>query len=79
MSDDECRKVMQVITDTYHCLRQGKVYNKARALGNNVTAIANGTKIQQLIADYREAGLSLSQTTLLINRLAHTANWMAWL
>jgi hypothetical protein len=67
MSDDERRKVTRVITDTYHCLRQGEVYDKARASHNNVTAIVDGTKIQQLIADYREAGLSFSQTTLLIN------------
>jgi hypothetical protein len=75
MSDDECRKVMRVITDTYHCLHQGEVYDKARALHNNVTAIADGTKIQhQLIADYREAGLSFSQTTLLINMHCNKSN-----
>ncbi len=67
MSDDERRKVTQVITDTYNCLHQGEVYGKARASRNNVTAIADGAKIQQLIAVYREAGLSFSQMTLLIN------------
>jgi hypothetical protein len=67
MSDDKHRKVTRVITDTYHCLRQGDIYDKARASRNNVPTIADGTKIQQLISDYREAGLSFSQTTLLIN------------
>jgi hypothetical protein len=67
MSADKRGKVVQVITDRYHSLRRGKVYDEGRALQNNVTMIANGSKIQQLIADYREAGLSFSQTTLMIN------------
>ena len=74
MSADKCRKVTRVITDTYHCLWQGEVYNVARASCDNVTAIADGTKIQQLIADCREAGLSYSQTTLLINMHCHKNN-----
>jgi hypothetical protein len=67
MSADKCRKMIRVITDTCHCLHHGEVYNEGRALQKNVTAIADGSKIQQLIADYREARLSYSQTTLMIN------------
>jgi hypothetical protein len=67
MSADERRKVKQVITDTYHSLCRGEDYNKGRASRENVTEIADGSKIQQLVADYREHGLSYSQTTLMIN------------
>jgi hypothetical protein len=67
MSSDKCRKVKLVITDTYHNLHSSEVYNEGRTLQKNLTAIANDSKIQQLIADYREAGLSFSQTLLMIN------------
>jgi DNA-binding IclR family transcriptional regulator len=33
----------------------------------NETAIAEGSKIQQLVADYRETGLSYSETIMVIN------------
>ena len=39
-----------------------------------IAAIADGTKIQQLIADYRDARLSYSQRTLLINMHCHKNN-----
>ena len=67
MSADECRKVKQVISDTYHNLHHSEVYNAGRPSQKNATAIANERKIQQLIANYREAGLSYSQTMLMIN------------
>jgi hypothetical protein len=67
MSADERRKVEQVITYTYHSLCRGEEYNEGRASRENVTKTADGSKIQQLIADYREHGLSNSQTTLMIN------------
>ena len=67
MSADECRKVEQVITYTYHSLCCGQEYNEGRASCENVTEIADGSKIQQLVANYREHGLSYSQTTLMIN------------
>ena len=67
MSADERRKVKQVITDTYHSLCGGEDYNKGRASRETITEIADGSKIQQLVANYRERGLSYSQTTLMIN------------
>jgi hypothetical protein len=74
MSADDRRKVMQVITETYHCLRCDKVYDKGRALQNNVATIVDGSKIQQLIANFREAGLSFSQMTLMINMYCNKNN-----
>jgi hypothetical protein len=59
---------MQVITDTNHCLPRDEVYNEG------VATVADGSKIQQLIADYREAGLSFSQTTLMINMYCNKNN-----
>jgi hypothetical protein len=67
MSADKHRIVEQITTDTYHSLHCGEVYNEGRALQNNVTIKANGSKIQLLIANYREARLRFSQTTLMIN------------
>jgi hypothetical protein len=64
---DECRKVERIITKTYHSLLGGEEYNEGRKSRKNLTAIADGNKIQQLVADYREAGLSFSQTTVMIN------------
>jgi hypothetical protein len=63
----KCRKVELVITNTYHSLHCGEQYNEGRKLRENLTAIADGNKIQQLVAIFREAGLSFSQTTVMIN------------
>ena len=67
MSADECRKVERIITNTYHSLLCSEEYNEGRKLQKNLIAIADGNKIQQLVANCREAGLSFSQTTVMIN------------
>ncbi len=67
VSADERRKVERIITKTYHSLLRGEEYNKGRKSRKNLTTIADGDNIQQLVADYREAGLSFSQTTVMIN------------
>ena len=51
-------------------MRRGEVFDKGRISlisQKNKTAIADSRKIQQLLADYRECGLSYSETTFLIN------------
>jgi hypothetical protein len=40
---------------------------KAGHFDKNETAIANGSKIQQLVADYTKTGLSYSETMMVIN------------
>ncbi len=67
VSADERRKVELIITKTYHSLLRGEEYNKGGKSRKNLTAIADGNNIQQLVTDYREAGLSFSQTTVMIN------------
>ncbi len=67
VSADKRRKVERIITKTYHSLLHGEEYNKGRKSRKNLTAITDGNNIQQLVADYREAGLSFSQTTVMIN------------
>jgi hypothetical protein len=59
--------VETVIYKIYHSLRNGKIYDKNRSLQQNEMAIANSSKIQQLVADYRETGLSYSETMMVIN------------
>ena len=67
MTANERRKVERVIHKTYHSLRNGEIYDESRSSRQNETAIADGSKIQQLVADYRETGLSYSETTMVIN------------
>jgi hypothetical protein len=67
MTANECRKVERVIHKTYHSLRNGEIYDESRSLRQNETAIADGSKIQQLVADYRETGLSYSETAMVFN------------
>ncbi len=49
----ERRKVEWIITKTYHSLLCGKEYDEGRKSRKNLTVIADGNKIQQLVADYR--------------------------
>ncbi len=67
MTANKCRKVETIIYTTYHSLHNGEIYNKSKSSRQNETAIANGSKIQQLVADYRETGLSYSETMTVIN------------
>ena len=46
----------------------GEVYDPRRVTWEGTTFIKEGSKEQQLVADYRERGLSLTETTMLINR-----------
>jgi hypothetical protein len=67
MTAEERRKVETVISETYQSLRREEVFDKGRISQKNKTAIADGSKIQQLLADYQEIGLSYSKTAFLIN------------
>ena len=67
MTANECRKVERVIHKTYHSLRNGEIYDKSKSSQQNETAIVDGSNIQQLVADYRETGLSYSETMMVIN------------
>jgi hypothetical protein len=67
MTAEENRKVETVISDTYQSLRQEEVFDEGRISRKNKTTIADGSKIQQLLADNQESGLSFSETTFLIN------------
>jgi hypothetical protein len=67
MTAEERRKVETFISDTYESLRQEEVFDEGRISRKNKTAIGDGSKIQQLLADYQESGLSFSETTFLIN------------
>lgn len=60
-------KVEKVICITYHSLRNGKLYGISKSSHGNETAIADGSNIQQLVTDYRETGLSYSETMMVIN------------
>ncbi len=51
---DEHRKVERIITKTYHSLLRGEEYNEGRKSRKNLTAIADGKNIQQLVANYRD-------------------------
>ena len=62
MTANERRNVEQVIHKTYHSLRNGEIYDESRSSQQNETAIADGSNIQQLVADYRETGLSYTTT-----------------
>jgi hypothetical protein len=67
MTANKCRKVETVIYKTYHSLCNGKIYDKSRSSRQNETTIANGSKIQQLVADIKETGLSYSEAMMVIN------------
>jgi hypothetical protein len=66
-SEVDRRTVYKVIRETYTCAVNGEVYDPSRKRRENKSSIAKGSEIEKLVADYREAGLSYSQTTLLIN------------
>jgi hypothetical protein len=68
MQSDQRRRVRKVIEETHQALLSGKSYDPTKALRAGTTAIKDGTKEQQLVADYRERGLSLTETTMLVNR-----------
>ena len=47
-------------------------YNPSRAHPPGCSKIEDGSQEQQLVADYRERGLSYSETTILINRWCYS-------
>ena len=67
MKKSEHKKVLRVIAKTHHYLTFGEVYNLRRAMHEGTTFIKEGSKEQQLVNGYREQGLSLTETTMLIN------------
>ena len=57
-----------MITKTHDALMGGNVYDGERKSSPGKTAIEKGSKEEQLVADYRERGLSLYETMILINK-----------
>jgi hypothetical protein len=68
MQSDQRRRVSKVIKEPHQSLLRGESYDPTKALRAGTTAIKDGSMEQQLVADYRERGLSLTETTMLINR-----------
>ncbi len=59
-----------IIEQTHHSLLTGEAYNparKTRAIPYPAT-IEEGSKTEQLVADYLELGLSYTEVTIVINR-----------
>jgi hypothetical protein len=71
MSKNQRRMIHKVISVTHQCLMTGETYEPMRASVPGTTAIKDGSREQQLIADYRERGLSFTETTMLVNRWCH--------
>jgi hypothetical protein len=68
LDNSQRRRVERVIAETHHCLIHGEVYDAKRATHEGKLAIEDGSEIQQLVANYRERGLSYTETTMMINR-----------
>ena len=67
-------KVKNVIQKTYQSICAGKRYDPfERKPCKGRPAIVDGSKVQQLIADFLEIGLSLTGATDLINQILHQA------
>eukprot|EP00956_Cyclotella_meneghiniana_P020465 scaffold36269_cov40-Cyclotella_meneghiniana.AAC.2 len=64
-------KVRRVILKTHKALLQGDEYVAMREYRPGTTAIKQGSIQQKLIADYREKGLSFTETTMMINRYCY--------
>ena len=59
---------MRVIAKTHHSLTVGEAHDSTRAFCAGTAFIKDGSKEQQLVADYRERGLSYTETTMLVNK-----------
>ncbi len=65
---DQHRRVKEVITDYHFTILVGGKYNPQRkSRTNHTTAIEDGSHVQQLVCNYIESGVSLTEAQLLIN------------
>ena len=65
---DQCRRVKEVIADYQFTILVGGKYNPQRkSRTNHTTAIEDGSHVQQLVCDYIESGVSLTEAQLLIH------------
>ena len=62
------KKVLRDIAKTHHSLTVGKESDATRAYNIGTAFIKDGSKEQQLVADYHERGLSLIETTMLVDK-----------
>jgi hypothetical protein len=68
LKESQRRTVEKVLIATHHSLLKGEEYEPSRKSAPKKRFIEDGSKEQQLVADYREQGLSYTETTMLINR-----------
>ena len=62
------RLVLNVIVKMHHALLTGTKYDSMREFFASSAAIKSGSPEEQALADYRECGLSYTETVLLIIR-----------
>ena len=62
------KKVLRVTAKTHHSLTVGEDSDATRAYRVGTAFIKDGSKEQKLVADYCKRGLSLIQTTMLVNK-----------
>ena len=62
------RKVLTIISQTHRSLLVGTECDLSQAHQAGTRMIADGSEEQQMIANYRERGLSYTETTMLVNR-----------
>ena len=68
LNANQHRRVLNVIIKTHHTLLTSAKYDSMREFRAGSVAIKSGSPEEQAVADYRERGLSYTETTLLINR-----------
>ena len=68
LNKNQRKKVLRVIAKTHHSLTVGEARDSTRAFRAGTAFIKDGSKEQQLVADYRERGLSFTETTILVNK-----------
>ena len=63
------RRVKEVIANYHHNAIMGlEPFKHNRKRHPNTTAIAEGSQVQQLVCDYIESGVSVTEATMMINR-----------
>ena len=68
LNANQHRRVLNVIGKTHHALLTGAEYVLMREFHASSVAIKSGSPEEQVVTDYRERGLSYTETTLLISR-----------
>ena len=58
---DQCRRVKEVITNYHFTILVGGEYNPQRKSCTNGTAIKDRSHVQQMVCDYIESGVSLTE------------------